>query len=100
MADAADFGTPVSRLASSPSENGAGRAMLCGSGRARCALDLRCAQVGLAESRAFRRARLIPDQAPRGFAPGTPLAVFALPALRLIKHRSPNLWLGTLAAEQ
>jgi hypothetical protein len=51
--------------------------MLCGSGRALRALNLRCAQVSLAESEAFRRARLVPNQAPRGFAPDANFAVVA-----------------------
>jgi hypothetical protein len=51
-------------------------AMLCGSGRARSALDLRCALV-IAESKAFRRARLVPNEAPRGAAAGTDFATVA-----------------------
>jgi hypothetical protein len=38
-----------------------------------------------------RHARRLADPAPRGLAPGTPLAVSALPAFPLIKHRSTNL---------
>jgi len=54
--------------------------MLCGSGRAQSALNLRCAQVSLAESRAFRRARLVPNQAPRDFAPGADFVILAVGA--------------------
>ncbi len=52
--------------------------MLLGSGRASRALNLRCTQVSFAESKAFRRARLVSNQAVRGFAPDDDFAIVAL----------------------
>ncbi len=61
--------------------------MLCGCGRANRALNLRVAQVSLAESKAFRRARLVSNQAPYGFAPDDGFAIAAFGTTLAKAHR-------------
>ncbi len=61
--------------------------MLCGSGRANRALDLRLTQARFAESKAFRRARLVSNQAVRGFAPDDDFAIVALGTALAKAHR-------------